>query len=292
MKRKLSFRPRPSFEQLYARVDEATRCSLQTFRRDHPPRTLEVDGQIWEYVVLGEGERTILYLHGMAGAYDIWWQQMLALAPRWRQVAVTYPPVDHLHGLERGLLAILEQEGIARVNVVGSSLGGYLAQYLVAHHPQIIERAVFANTFPPSEQIAQSTRGIGRFLPYLPEWVIMRMLRRNIAQNIYPASGHSELVAAFLLEQAHGKMSKAQFVSRYRCVIQPFTPPAPEALETPILIIEADNDPLVGEPLREQLKATYPSASVHTLHGAGHFPYLNEPEAYTRILEQFLSERA
>lgn len=53
------------------------------------------------------------------------------------------------------------------------------------------------------------------------------------------------------------------------------------------MIIEADNDPLVEESLREQLKATYPSAQVHTLRGVGHFPYLNEPEAYTALLAGF-----
>ena len=55
------------------------------------------------------------------------------------------------------------------------------------------------------------------------------------------------------------------------------------------MIIEADNDPLVEEALREQLKDIYSSATVHTLSGVGHFPYLNQAETYTQLLLDFLA---
>ncbi len=86
---------------------------------------------------------------------------------------------------------------------------------------------------------------------------------------------------------AYGRMSKAQFMARYHAVIDPFAPPDLTALQIPAMIIEADNDPLVAETLREMLKATYPEAAVQTLHAAGHFPYLNEPERYTELLTTF-----
>jgi pimeloyl-ACP methyl ester carboxylesterase len=53
------------------------------------------------------------------------------------------------------------------------------------------------------------------------------------------------------------------------------------------LIIEADNDPLVEETLREMLKANYPSAGIKTLQDMGHFPYLNRAGEYSKILEAF-----
>ncbi|HEC24062.1 MAG TPA: alpha/beta hydrolase, partial [Chloroflexi bacterium] len=271
--------------------DPQTVESLRAFRETYPPRQIEVDGVTWEYVALGQGEEAILFLHGMSGAYDIWWQVMEALQDRYRVISVTYPAVDTLEGLSRGVLAILDEEGVDRVTVVGSSLGGYLAQYLVATHPERIERAVFANTFPPNDLIIERTRTIGKLLPFLPEWLVMRTLRSSILNDVYPAaSGNAELVRAYLLEQAYGAMSKAQFVARYRCVVEPFTPPDVEALGIPVLIIEASNDPLVEEALRDQLRETYPTATVYQLEGVGHFPYLNEPEKYLRGLEDFLPE--
>lgn len=279
---------RRPFEQLYAKVDPAQAASLQAFRQSYPPQHINVSGRKWEYVALGGGEETILFLHGMTGSYDIWWQQIAALRDRYRVISVTYPPVDSLEGLAEGVLAILDAEGADKVNVVGSSLGGYLAQYLVATRPERIQRAVFANTFPPNDIIAEKNRTIGALLPYLPEWLVMATLDGSFTDKVYPASGNSELVLAFMLEQSHSRMSKAQVVGRYRCVIDPFTPADPAALGIPVMIIEADNDPLVEEALREQLKTTYPAAAVHTLRNAGHFAYLSMPDVYAEMLEEFL----
>jgi maspardin len=282
-------RPVP-FDQLYAQVDPATRDSLLRFRQAHPAQSIMVDGLSWEYVALGQGEESILFLHGLAGTYDIWWQQMVALQEDYQVVAVTYAPVDNLAALAGGILAILAAEQIEQVNLVGSSLGGYLAQYLVATHPERIERAVFANTFPPNELIAATYQGVTTLIPYTPEWLIMAVMRGSYRQNIYPTSGNSELVLAFLREKSYGSMSKADLNGRYQCVIEPFTPATTAASNIPLLIIESDNDPLVEPVLRQQLRATYPAASVQSLSGAGHFPYLNRPEEYTEILAAFFGE--
>lgn len=58
--------------------------------------------------------------------------------------------------------------------------------------------------------------------------------------------------------------------------------------ETTLAGTPVDREIQDGETLRERLKATYPSAGVCSLHGVGHFPYLNEGEAYTRLIERFL----
>ena len=47
--------------------------------------------------------------------------------------------------------------------------------------------------------------------------------------------------------------------------------------------------PLVEKTLREMLKATYPSAEIKTLRNAGHFPYLNRPEDYSKALGAFFN---
>lgn len=279
------------FDKLYVTVGENPRQSLPAFRLNCPPKSLEVNGETWKYIVVGKGEQNILFLHGLAGSYDIWWQQIEALQDRYRVVSVTYPPKDSLEGLGRGILAILENEHIPKVNVIGSSLGGYLAQYLVAMHPERVEKAILGNTFPPNDLIAQQRKAIRILLPYLPAWIIMRICRKNITEVLYPASGNSELLRAFLLEQTYGEMSKAQIVARSRCVIDPFKPPDLLVLDLPILIVEADNDPLLDKTLRELLKATYPSTAVQTLHNTGHFPYLSAPEVYLSVIEQFLRDR-
>jgi len=279
--------PHPPFEQLYADVNPATAESLRRFRRSRPLYTISVGGYRWKYLVAGRGEKSVLLLHGMTGAPDIWWQQIEALERDYRLIAVTYPPVDTLEAMDEGIQAILTRERVREFAVVGSSLGGYLAQYLVQRHPAQVRCAVFANTFPPNEEIARENRMLAALMPLLPEWLVMAFVRKNVEQVVVPAAGNDPLTRAFLTEMTCGRMSKAQFVARYRCIIQKF--PVQE-VRCPVLIVESANDPLVKPPLREQLKTLYPHAQVHSFPDAGHFPYLNRPEAFTKLLRDFLRD--
>jgi len=279
--------PSVPFEKTYEKVNPSQSQALHDFRINHPVQNLNFKGENWKYVSFGKGEETILFLHGMTGAYDIWWNQMEALQDTYRVISVTYPAVDSLEEMSDGVLAILDAEGVEKTNIVGTSLGGYLAQYMVANHPDRVLAAVFSNTFPPNDLIAEKNRSIGMALPFLPEWLVLDVLRGSFSESIYPASGKDELTLAFLNEISYGRMRKAQVVGRFHGVVEKFTPPDVVALDIPVLIIEADNDPLVELTLREQLKETYPTAEVWTLSEVGHFPYLNFSEAYTNILKSF-----
>ncbi len=282
--------PNVPFDEVYAKADAAEVESLRAFRAANPPKIIDVNGTNWEYVSMGDGEQTILFLHGMTGAYDIWWHQLNALQADYRVIAVTYPAVDSLAEMESGVLSILDAEGVDKFSVVGTSLGGYFAQYLVAHHPSRILRAVFSNTFPPNDLIAEKNKTIGAALPFLPEWLVMDVLRGSFSSSVYSASGNDELTLAFLNEISYGRMSKSQVVGRFHGVVEKFDAPDLSELDIPVLIIEADNDPLVELTLREQLKEIYPSAEVHTFSGGGHFLYLNHSEEYTELLLEFLSK--
>jgi pimeloyl-ACP methyl ester carboxylesterase len=281
--------PSMPFDKLYAKVDPKIVQSLVSFRQNNPTKAVYVDGVEWDYVIVGSGTDTILFLHGMTGSYDIWWNQIDALSKDYRIISVTYPAVNSLEEMDKGISTIIDYEKIDQVNLVGTSLGGYFAQYLVTHHSAHIMHAVFANTFPPNKLIAQKNGFIGAILPYLPEWVVMNVLRGSFANSIYPTSGNDELTLAFLNEIGYGRMSKAQVVGRYRSVVEPFTAPDIQKLGVPVLIIESDNDPLVELALRDALKSTYPSASVYTFHAAGHFPYLNHASEYTDLLKKFFA---
>lgn len=278
--------PRVPFDVVYSDVDPAVLASLRSFRAAHPPRVINVDGVKWEYAAFGEGGDVILFLHGMTGAYDIWWRVMEALQSEYRVISVTYPAVDTLDEMSAGALAVLDAEGVGKANIVGTSLGGYFAQYLVATHPERVSRAVFANTFPPNDLIKEKNGTIGALIPWLPEWLVIDVLRGSFVEAIYPTSGNDELTLAFLMELSYGRVSRAQVAGRYHCVVEKFDAPDPDALGIPVMIVETDNDPLVEEALRQQLKETYPSAVVHTL-SVGHFPYLKLYQEYAQFLGDF-----
>jgi maspardin len=275
------------FAQQYAKANPKTTQSLLSFRKTYPPKGIYVDGFKWDYLTLGRGKEIILFLHGMTGSYDIWWQQIDALKNDYRIVSVTYPPVNSLEEMGRGIGAIMDQEKVEQFNLVGTSLGGYLAQYLVARYPNLIRHAVFANTFPPNKIIAEKNKTMGLTLPLLPEWLVINFFRRSFKNSIYPTSGEDEFTLAFLNELSSIHMNKSQMVGRFRCILEPFMAPNVQSLGIPVLIIESDNDPLIEPALREALKTTYSEAGVYTFRNAGHFPYLNQAKEYTDVLKTF-----
>lgn len=281
--------PKASFRVTYSRVPEAVVAALSSFRRRNPLKRYDSGRITWRYHDTGAGEDVIVFLHGMGGSGDIWFQQIEALKERFRCIAVTYPPLPNLDLLRFGILGILEKENISRAHLVGSSMGGYLAQFLAAKNPTRIRKVVLGNTFPPNEVIPRRARTGVRCLPWVPEWAIMAGMRRNAQRVLFPAAENSELVNAYLYEQTCGFMRKPDVIARCACLCQVFTPPDLKTLGIPALIIEADNDPMVDLELREMLKAANPSAAVTTFNRAGHFPYMNRPAEYTEALDGFLS---
>ncbi len=271
---------------LYDSVDGLVRQSLTDSRADFPLRRIDVGGAIWSYRTTGTGPEAILFLHGMGGSSDIWWQQMRALSPRYSVLALQYGRVQTLDEAVAGVRATLDAEGIERAHIVGTSLGGYVAQYFLIRHPERIASVVLANTFPSGRWIRSKTAILGRLAPIVPTWILRASFRSSIREEVYPASGASALVRDYLLEQSYS-MSRADYLTRIRLLRGSFDNPDIESLRLPSLIIEADNDPLVPREAREALKATYPATRVVTLSGVGHFPYLNRPALYTQTLEDF-----
>ena len=259
--------------------------ALRAFRQRHQPRRTRAGGVEWSYYDLGAGGCTLVFLHGLAGAGDIWFQQLEAFAPRCRVLAPSYPPLGTLAGLAAGVWAVLDAASATRAVLVGSSLGGLLAQYLVADRPERVEKAVFGNTFPPGHPQILRGRRLVALARFLPEKLVLAMMWRNAREKLVPVAGGDPLLATYLYEQYRGVMRKADVLARSRAVFETFETAAPPF---PHAIFEAANDPLIAPPVRRALRELYPRAWVHTFGEVGHFPYLSHAGEYNRALKTFL----
>lgn len=279
----------PSFDSLYTKVDMASK-SLKEFRA-RPLKKILLDDLTWEYYAGGTGDKCILFIHGMGGAYDIWWNQILYFETEYKVISYTLP--DEVHSLEEsknGLMTILNQEGIEKVMVIGTSMGGYIAQYLIETEPSRIEKAVLGNTFPPNDLI-EKTNGLKRkMIPLLPSVLIEKIADRHLKKDILPTSENSELLGAFLLSVPFSKKSLA---NRYDILIDNFEPEMLDGAKTkiPKLILESDNDPMIEPELRSALKILYPESLVYTFRNKGHFPYVNTVKEYNEVVDAFLKSK-
>ncbi len=277
-----------SFLELYGKDDKYSR-TLKEFR-SRPVKYIEVNGARWKYYSGGNGDKTILFLHGMGGAYDLWWNQIVEFENNYRIVTYSLPEeINSLEGAVEGIMAILQKEKIDSVYAVGTSMGGYITQYLFYKHPAVVKKAVMGNTFPPNHYFAEKNELLTKIVPYLPEVLIAFAGELNFKKKIYPAGHNSKLLMSFLPSLP---FSKKQLIGRYYVVVDYFVPDTTNPLikKIPKLIIESDNDPLIPPHLRKRLKELYPEAKVYTFHNEGHFPYINAAEEYNTVLKKFFNE--
>jgi pimeloyl-ACP methyl ester carboxylesterase len=278
--------PKRDFFKLYPYNDDY----FQHYKEFKLRKTSEiiVDGIGWNYLSIGNGNKTILFLHGMGGSYDIWWQQILEFEKDFRIISYTLPEsINTLEQSANGIKAILAKEKVEIFTAIGTSMGGYITQYLTTIMPERLDKVVFGNTFPPNDIIKQENLQKEKIIPWLPEVLLVKLADKKLENEIIPAAKDSELLKAFLPSIP---FSKKQFINRYAVVIDTFTVNIGKSKQIPKLILESDNDPLVQKKLRDVIKKTYTDAKVYTFHEAGHFPYINEGKEYNTVLKTFLEE--
>lgn len=273
-----------TFDERYP-TDDAVSESLRLFREELTQK-LKVNEHEWTYFVAGQSDTTVLFLHGMGGSYDIWWQQINHFRKKYKVISVTYPSIKTLQELSDGLITILEKEKIQKVVVVGSSLGGYLAQYFAVKHPEKVIKVSLGNTFAPNTENKAKNETLVKVMQWLPEWLVIKTIRGKYNKEVIPAANNHPVTDAFLNELLGTEVTRAVFTNRYYCVVDTFM--AKIDPKIPIQIIETSNDPLVSKNLREALKANYQQAKVVNLGNIGHFGYLNEPGKYNMVLEEFV----
>ncbi len=277
------------FEYYYQKKDKFSE-SLVNFKAQ-PTKSITVDGVIWNYYTGGVGDNCLVFIHGMGGAYDIWWNQIMYFEPQYKVISYTLPlEINSLEGAEKGILAILEHEKINQFIPIGTSMGGYIAQYLVQNHPNRIEKAVFGNTFAPNDFIKKSNAVKRQFIPLLPEYIVGTMATTQLKKDIFPTSENSEILEAFLLSVV---FSKKGLAGRFDVVTDYFEPKKDITVinNIPKLILESDNDPMITPELRSKLKLLYPEAEVFTFHNKGHFPYINNLDQYNQRIKDFLEKK-
>lgn len=274
------------FFALYNKDDFSSK-SLKEFQ-SRATKSIIVDGIEWTYFSGGKGNKTILFSHGMGGSYDLWWQQVIALEESYKVITYSLPEeISSLKQAKKGILQILKTEQVDKFYGVGTSMGGYIMQYLAQQIPNRIEKIIFGNTFPVNNIIRVKNKTKSKIIPLLPEVIISKLAKKQLNEKLIPAGKNSKLLAAFLPSLP---FSKKQFINRYSVVVDPFlVRNSYDTKRIPKLIIESDNDPLVEKELRENLKKSYPKAIVFTFHNEGHFPYINAANQYNKVLIDFFS---
>lgn len=249
---------------------------LTNLRTAYPAQTKNVLGDEWTYIDTQQGESVVVLLPGAGGTSEVFAQQILALAPQQRVIAVDYPPMLDPARLANGLDLLLTRLEVTQALICGTSLGGHLAQFFAACFPERIRKLVVSNSFvsirrrglPPSfdpMQIAQKT----------PEQVKLEKIEAIKSSPDSP-------LKPVLLEQAQRLPAKVAWARNLAVLMAVPTPQLTLGREK-VLIVDCEDDLIVPAPMRNELRDRYPD-HVHSFKTGSHFPYLIHPTEFTALL--------
>lgn len=256
------------------------------FARANPEQRVSLNGREWGVIDLDGSGPALLLIPGTLGRADIFWQQMAALKGRVRILSVSYPDSGGVEEWAGDLIALISDRNIGKVTVLGSSLGGYLAQYIAAVHPDRVERLIAANTL-------YDTAPAKRNPPYSSDLDLapIEELRNGFGRGLGAwADSHPEQaeLVELLLQEVGGRIPELELRSRLKGIKNAPVLSASKVSPANTVTIEAADDPLIPQFMRDEVRAVLTPAVSYRFESGGHFPYLARPELYTAILEEQL----
>ncbi len=251
-----------------------------------PEEEILLNGRKWGLIRAGSIGPRLLLLPGTLGRADIFWQQIDALKDRCQILSVSYPEEYRLENWAADILALLEQENWEEVSVLGSSLGGYLAQYLVSSSPDRFLNLVAANTLCSTAEI-QTKPPYSLDIQNIP----IEKLRQPWIEGLEAGKSENpdrDQMTDLLIAEVNGRIPELELKARLMALNQAPQLPTNSFPNTKIYSVEADDDPLIPTEMREMVRIRNKPEIAYTFIEGGHFPYLIRAETYTAMLEEIL----
>ncbi len=263
------------------------------------------------YVAAGEGPLALL-LHGFPEFWYSWRDQLMALAPRRRVVALDlrgYNLSDKpargydLATLAADIRGVIEALGARQADIVGHDWGGVLAWVMGIREPDYVRRLVVLNA-PHPGRMATELRHPGQMrrslyaaffqLPGLPEraiahdnyTVVRRTFRAADPGRAWLSDQDIERYVAAMARPGalHAALAYYRELMRHgAATLGPL-----RVITAPTLLLWGDRDPYLGPALAEGLDTWVADVRVHRFPTLGHWINQQEPERINEALAGFL----
>ncbi len=272
-------------------------------------QVVQVDGldTAWAQVGWSSG-RALLLLNGTGSPMSEWDPALLgALADRGLRVVVyDYPGLgqsaalpgrldfDRLAEHAAGLMAALD---LGRADVLGWSMGGFVAQRLVVRRPEAVRALVLAGTNPGGSRAVLGPRWVQQ-ADSDPDAAVATYVRTN-----YPPGSRSlgwAFVNRVRVAQQTGAYPPSRVpASTYRAMVEAEDPwLASDAnladlrgVGSPVLVVTGDRDVVTPPANSRVLAAVIPGARLMLWPHAGHSFLFQEPSAVATEVAGFLGRR-
>jgi 3-oxoadipate enol-lactonase len=192
------------------------------------------------------------------------------------------------------VLAVLDHAGIQRASLVGTSLGGMIAQELALAHPERVDKLVLVATIPGGPRSRPMPLGTTYLFASASFMTSQAKLQQFLHATLGPETFRRRPRIARRL--AARKLAHPQSESAWRAQTTAgmlFNPLGRQRRITrPTLIIQGTADQVVAPGNAEVLADLVPDARVQRFDGAGHLLYWEQPKRFVRVVTDFLTDPA
>src|SRR5260370_6663829 len=262
--------------------------ALARFNREAKRAVCNTGRYRMPYFVWGQGP-PLVFVHGVGDANLSFTQAIARLSANFRCIAYDLPgsPGDRSalrrvthDDLVDDLWALLDQLGVERTYVLGSSFGSTIVLKALRERPAVLPRAVLQGGF--AYRALRRTEAVlawlGRFLPGTASWLPVRERILHKVNKRQFARRTPDVWTNFLA--VSGRTRVARMARQARMLngldLRPLLP----GVRQPVLLLSGGLDRVVPRVCQEVLIAGLPNAGRVVIEDGGHFPSYTHPEGF------------
>lgn len=275
--------------------------NLAISTHDAPTAFVTVGDVTYAYRRLGrEGGVPLLALQHFTGTLDEWDPAVIDPLAEGRTVLLfenagvgrsTGTTPNTIEGMAAHAIAFVDALGLVQVDILGFSLGGFIAQRIAEERPQLVRRLVLSGTAPAGGE------GAGMARPEL--LAIFTNGQMSMADKLeklfFPATADGQRAAAAFVERLAARsddrdvpatsvvaMAQLQAMAGW----EQASPRAP--LPHPTLVTNGDNDIMIPTPNSFALARSLPNATLVVYPASGHGALYQYPATYVSHVREHL----
>jgi pimeloyl-ACP methyl ester carboxylesterase len=277
----------------------------------YPYEEIEIHGHRVAFQRAGEGP-VLLLVHGITSSADCWREVIPALAEDHHVIAPDLlghgrsakPRGDYsLGAYASGIRDLLLALGQDRATVVGHSLGGGVAMQFSYQFPERTERLALVSSGGLGEEVHLLLRAaslpLSEFvLPLLASQPLLdagRWVSRTLGRvGVNAGADVAEMARGYA--SLSDRDARAAFVHTLRSIVDPTGQRVSArdrlylASEIPTQIVWGERDPIIPVAHGHEAQKLIPGSRMDVIPDAGHFPMLDDPAGFVRILSDFVDE--
>lgn len=267
-------------------------------------RLLSVGGRAVNVVTLGEGEGpAVVFVHGLGGSWKNWLENVPFAARTRRVLALDLPGFGEsempageitISGYADCLEEVCEQLELGAVDVVGNSMGGFVAAELAIRRPARVHRLALVDAAGISiaDLRRWPARTVMRLVAVQASWaggqraMLVRPRLRHLAFR--SIMRHPTLLALDLVAHQAGGPGMPGFLLAMDALLSYDFRDRLGEIARPTLIVQGEDDMLVPVADASEFRRLIPDSRLVILQDTGHVPMLERPRTFNRILGEFL----